>query len=287
MLQRLNDRLFPSQKKILAAYQHPFPRILQPWPLLCAPNEKGELETLFYGGDDGCELGHDLMLMCTRLREVGDHIESGPTRIRDLAPAQKKAFLSAARRRLKQTLTTGMDPTAVKNDPRWAIPDQSAPSNERLPPKLEEFIPKEYLPDVLLVHDPQGVTAGEERRPSDGDIRFEAGVPIRYKRMYPEPMTDGHTSNVAHLYLSASNVCGRGNHSFVYYAPLTLPEPLTARTPTRQVTVLAKMSFPESEHQELLSQEGLIYGTFPEWMMEDYCGYNVVDQIPVSVLGDS
>src|SRR5258708_15612624 len=61
MLQKLNDRLFPSQKKILATDPLHYPRILQPWPLLCAPNEKGELETLLLGGDEGCELGHDRM----------------------------------------------------------------------------------------------------------------------------------------------------------------------------------------------------------------------------------
>ncbi len=63
-----------------------------------------------------------------------------------------------------------------------------------------------------------------------------------------------------------------------------LPAPLTARTPTRLVTVLAKTSFPEFEHRDLLSQEGIIYDTFPQWMMEDYCGYNIVDPIPVSIL---
>ena len=282
MLQRLNDTLSPSQKKILAAYQPHYPRILQPWPLLCAPNEKGELETLLYGGDEGCELGHDPVFMFNRLRDVGDHFEAGPTRFHGFTPEQKKLALSAARRCLKQILTTGMDPTIVKNDPRWAIPDQSTPSNERLPPKLEEFIPTEYLPDVLLVHDPHDVTEGVIRYPMD---QLKTDVPIKYLRILPKPTTDAHTSNIAHLYLSPGNLCGHGNHSFVYHAPLTLPAPLTARTSTRQVTVLAKTSFPESKHRDLLNQEGLVYDTFPRWMMEDYCGYNVVDQIPVRILG--
>jgi len=285
MLQELGDSLSPSQKKkLLAADKYLFPRVLQPWPLLCVPNDKGELETLCLGGDEGCERGHEPRSMIHRVREVGDYLEVGLMRMRDYIPEQKQRLISVARINLKQSLTNGMSPETMKNDPRFHIPDQSDPCNERLPPKLEEFIPKEYLPDVLLVHDPHGVAEGEQGRPGYGTAPFEADVPIRYVRTRPEPTTDRHSSNFAHLYLSPSNLCGHGNHSFVYYAPLMLPAPLTARTPTRLVTVLAKTSFPEFEHRDLLSQEGIIYDTFPQWMMEDYCGYNIVDPIPVSIL---
>jgi hypothetical protein len=285
MLRKLDDSLFPSQKKLLAADRPRYPRVLLPWPLLCLPNDQGELETLCIGGDEGCDLEHEPEYMLHRVREVGDHLEAGPTRMRDFTREQRKLFISGARQDLKKALTKGMDPEAVKKDPRFHIPDQSLPSNERLPPKLEEFIPKEYLPDVLLVHDPYGVTDGEEKRPSDGNVRFEAAAPVRYTRTLPKPTTDGHTSNVAHLYLSPSSICGRGNHSFVYRAPLTLPAPLTARTATGKVTVLAKTAFYNREDRSLLRQEGITYDTFPQWMMEDYCGYNIVDQIPVSILG--
>ncbi len=121
----------------------------------------------------------------------------------DFTPEQK-------RMNLKQTLTNGMSPETMKNDPRFHIPDQSVPCNERLPPKLEEFIPKEYLPDVLLVHDPHGVADGKQGRSGYGNVRFEADVPIRYMRTRPEPTTDRHSSNFAHLYLSPSNLCGHG-----------------------------------------------------------------------------
>ena len=287
MIQKLNDSLSPSQKKLLASDERHFPRVLQPWPLLCVPNDKGELETLSLGGDEGCERGHDPRSMLHRVREVGDYLVTGPLRmrVRDFTPEQKQRLLSAARTNLKQTVTKGMSPETMKNDPRFHIPDQSVPYNERLPPKLEEFIPKEYLPNILLVHDPHSVTKGKHGDSSRYDVQFEADVPIRYTRARPKPMKDGHSSNSAHLYLSSSNLCGEGNHSFVYHAPMMLPAPLTARTPTRQVTVLAKTSFPESEHRDLLRQEGIIYDSFPQWMMEDYCGYNIVDQIPVSVVG--
>jgi hypothetical protein len=272
--------LFPPQKRILAADTPCYPRVLQPWPLLCVPNDKGELETLCIGGDDGCECGHDPAFTMLRARERPKYFDAGPTKMFDFSPPEKrKALVSMLRNNPEMTLTMHMGP---ENDPRFHIPDQSVPSNERLPPKLEEFIPKEYLPDVLLVHDPQGVAQGERKCSRDGYAQFKEDVPIRYSRVFPTPMTDGRASNVAHLYLSEGNLCGSGNHSFVYHAPLMLPAPLTARTPSRQVTVLAKISYPGLEHRDLLSQEGLVYDTFPQWMMEDYCGYNIVDQIPVS-----
>jgi hypothetical protein len=286
MLQNLDDSLSSSQKELLAADKRHFPRVLQPWPLLCIPDDKGELETLCLGGDEGCERGHDPASMLHRLRETGDYLEAGRLRMRisDFTPEQKQRLFSAARTNFKQTITMGMTPGIIKGDPRFHIPDQSVPSNQR-PPKLEEFIPKEYLPDVLLVHDPSSLADGRHPRCFSGvDLQSEAGEPIRYTRTRPAPMTDGHSSNVAHLYLSPRNLCGAGNHSYVYYAPLMLPAPLTARTPTRQVTVLAKISLPGSEHRDLLNQEGVIYDAFPQWMMQDYCGYNIVYGIRVSVL---
>ena len=269
MLQEWNECPSLSHKEELAEAEDLSPRVLQPWPLLCIPNEKGELETLCLGGDEGCERGHDPSSMLHRIREIGGYLEVGPH--------------ATARTHLKQTITKGIEPEILKDDPRSHIPDQSPPWTGPLPPKLEEFIPKEYLPDVLLVYDPCGVTDGVLE--DSGHVQFDECVPIRYTRAHPEPRTDGQLNNSAHLYLSSNNLCGNGNHSFVYHAPLVLPTPLTARTPIRQVTVLAKVSFPESEHRDLLNQEGVIYGAFPQWMMEDYCGYNTVDQIHVSVLG--
>jgi hypothetical protein len=83
MLQRLKDSLSPLQEKLFAADKHRFPRLLQPWPLLCDPNDLGELETLCLGGDEGCEHRHDTVYMLYRVREVGDHLDAGPTSLRD------------------------------------------------------------------------------------------------------------------------------------------------------------------------------------------------------------
>jgi len=285
MLQEWNESPSPSHKQALAAAKDRSPRVLQPWPLLCIPNDKGELETLCLGGDEGCERGHNPSSMLHRIREIGDYLELGPLRIpvSNFTPEQKQLLFSTARTNLKQTITKGIKPEILKDDPRFHIPDQSPPWTGPLPPKLEEFIPKEYLPDVLLVYDPCGVTDGVLE--DSGHVQFDECVPIRYTRAHPERKTDGHSSNSAHLYLSPDNLCGSGNHSFVYHGTMVLPAPLTARTPTRQVTVLAKISFPESEHRDLLNQEGIIYGTFPQWMMEDYCGYNIGYKILVGVLG--
>ena len=287
MIQQLNDSLPPSQQDLAPSdeYDHCSPRVLQPWPLLCIPNDKGVLETLSLGSDEGCERGHDPESVLHRLREVGnDYFEAGLARLRDMTLERTQLLDSAAQMNPKRTLTNVMSPEAIKDDPPFHIPDQSVPSNERLPPKLEEFIPKEYLPDVLLVHDPYGLAKGEHEGLRHCNLQFQADVPIRYTRARPEPTTDGHSSNSAHLSLSARNLCGRGNHSFVYSAPLMLSAPLTARTPSRQVSVLAKISFPESEHRDLLNHEGAIYDAFPQWTMQDYCGYNIADHIQVSLL---
>ena len=284
MAKILNDRLPPSQKTPVDEEEPLFPRVLQPWPLLCVPNDNGELETLSLGGDEGCQCGHYANSVKYLVRGVVDHLDFRPIRLGDFTPEQMQRLISAARMSLKQTLTYDMRPETIKNDPRFHIPDQSVPCNMRYPPKLEEFIPKEFLPDILLVHDPYGVAAGEGGVQVCSDVQLKADVPIRYVRARPKPMTDGDSSNLAHLYLSSNNLCGHGHHSFVYYAPLKLSAPLTARTPTRMVTVLAKTSFPESEHRELLNQEGDIYDAFPQWMMEDYCGYNIVTQEMVSIL---
>jgi hypothetical protein len=288
MLHYLRERLSPDQRDVLAEDRSHPPRVLQPWPLLCVPNPlaDGELETLCIGGDRGCQYPREPGSLPHQLASTPPTPTSGPLDGAGPAGPDDEEFW-ISRMELKQVLTWGMDPEDIEEDPRFHIPDQSVPSNERLPPKLEEFIPTECLPDILLVHDPYDLAAGTEGDRVDGCVQFEADVPIRYKRKHPGPITvtgGQQTSNVGHIYLSPSNLCGRGNHSFVYYAPLTLPEPLTARTCSGQVTVLAKLSFPGREHLDLLRQEGMIYNAFPKWMMEDYCGLNLMYGIRVSIL---
>ncbi|KAH9903248.1 hypothetical protein C8Q73DRAFT_633651 [Cubamyces lactineus] len=136
-------------------------------------------------------------------------------------------------------------------------------------PKLEEFIPEEYFPDELLVHDPENTTH-QPQTPTK---------PIRYLRCHPDIKRAANAeTRVAHLYLSKENRFGAGNHSYVYRAPLTLPAPLSAHSPTGQVTVAAKLAYSKCTARNLLRNEGEVYNSFPKWIQEEYCGYNIVPQ---------
>ncbi|KAI1792708.1 hypothetical protein LXA43DRAFT_1180799 [Ganoderma leucocontextum] len=165
-------------------------------------------------------------------------------------------------------------------------------------PKLEEFIPDEFFPDVLMVHDPDNTT--KSRKDDDSEPDSDKDKPIMYKRYYPNPdrkmgSAEGNAStapkekeNVAHLYMRKANRFGVGNHSHVYRAPLTLPPPLTAPAPTGQVTVAAKLAYGRCSAHHLLHNEARVYDTLAKDMQEDWCGYNVVPQcrypVPVGAI---
>ena len=85
-----------------------------------------------------------------------------------------------------------MDDPSFKKRRKWVESEQNlyAPetiSGTDLPPKLEEFIPKEFLPDVLLVYDPDGCTNGRQGLKEFGEpttpILEENRKPIRYRRI--------------------------------------------------------------------------------------------------------
>ncbi|KAJ7811684.1 hypothetical protein B0H14DRAFT_2378187, partial [Mycena olivaceomarginata] len=84
---------------------------------------------------------------------------------------------------------------------------------------------------------------------------------------------------IAHLNLSSAPSLGVGNHSVVFRAGLCLPRPLSARSPTGEVTVAAKTGFSGEEARRLLRNEGKIYGAFPKHLQEDWCGLNLVAPI--------
>ncbi|KAI0658078.1 hypothetical protein C8Q70DRAFT_1135933 [Cubamyces menziesii] len=167
-------------------------------------------------------------------------------------------------------------------------------------PKLEENIPEAFLPDILLVHDPEQTTRHTSGAPNE---------PVTYRRVVyrlpqsggvkpdenevPQSLTDytlptkgsDTEERVAHLHLRKTNQLGTGHHSSVYRAPLTLPPPLSAHSPTGQVTVAAKLAFPHCTAHALLHNEARTYNAFPEHAQLHYCGYNVVPpchyQVPV------
>ncbi|KAI0819896.1 hypothetical protein BC628DRAFT_1423422 [Trametes gibbosa] len=149
-------------------------------------------------------------------------------------------------------------------------------------PKLEEFIPEEFFPDVLMVHDPDNTT--NQRNFDKSQSR-----PIKYIRHRPEFERDDEGSSepcVAHLRLAESNRLGSGHHSYVYRAPLTLPSPLSAHSPTGQVTVAAKLAYSKCSAHNLLRNEARAYDAFPKHIQQEYCGYHIVPQsrFPVPVV---
>lgn len=143
--------------------------------------------------------------------------------------------------------------------------------------KLEEFIPKQFLPNVLIVHDPRGLSYGEN---GDGHSDRPERPPFVYRRHYPvfheedDECLNKHRE--AHLYLDRDGLLGVGHHSNVYRATLTLPDGLSARTPTGQVTVAAKTAFHYGEARSLLKNEGEIYNAMPRHLSEEWCGLIMV-----------
>jgi hypothetical protein len=156
--------------------------------------------------------------------------------------------------------------------------------------KLEEFIPKEFFPDALVVHDPRALSYGKH---GSGHTIRPYRAPWIYERLYPDfsknkskleqEWVDGHQEKAAHLNLDSSPLIGIGHHSNVYRAVITLPEGLSARTPTGQVTVVAKTAFPRSEARSLLRNEGKIYDKMPRHMSEEWCGLNMVPPLAAPV----
>ncbi|KAI0918510.1 hypothetical protein AcV5_002486 [Taiwanofungus camphoratus] len=158
-------------------------------------------------------------------------------------------------------------------------------------PKLEEIIPDEYFPDILMVHDPDELATGQHKAPSEGKSRQLDTPGIKYKRIFPHLNSDASSGTnegtqrsleatsdprVAHLYLSAKCRMGVGHHSLVYRAALTLPPPLTANSPSGQVAVAAKLAIPQSPARSMLKHEAYIYDKFPKHLMQDWSGYNLV-----------
>ncbi|KAI0080013.1 hypothetical protein K474DRAFT_1769692 [Panus rudis PR-1116 ss-1] len=162
-------------------------------------------------------------------------------------------------------------------------------------PTLTEKIPRDYLPNMLLVHDPTDLTLGREPsrygRDPDPVAHSTENKPFLYKRVYPPPTpTDLADNRKASLYLSKGNLLGTGHHSLVYASPLELPPPLTtyrsaypissvsSPSETRQgtVRVAAKLAHARSSARQMLHNEAEIYHSFPEHMSEEWCGYHVI-----------
>jgi hypothetical protein len=162
--------------------------------------------------------------------------------------------------------------------------------NADIAPKLEEFIPKEYFPEVLLVDDSRNLTVCNEYN-DNANIPLQI-APRIYRRVFPK--SDGSTEsdklfvtdpisscisiaadsnvNTAHLNLASATSLGVGSHSKVYRSSLRLPEALVST----EVTVAAKLAFHNEESRQMLFNEGKIYDAFPPHLMEDWTGFNLL-----------
>lgn len=163
-----------------------------------------------------------------------------------------------------------------------AIPLESPYSVEDIP-KLEEFLPIEYYPDYLHVHDPNSVTTASYRNYGYRKQGIENTATIVYKRVFPKLPRDPADSSasstptrVAQLHLAQTHRFGVGHHSLVHHAPLTLPEPLSAHSRNGRVVVAAKSAFNHESARHLLNREAKIYNAFPRHLSEDWCGFNLV-----------
>jgi hypothetical protein len=171
-------------------------------------------------------------------------------------------------------------------------------------PKLEEWIPEPYLPEVLVVYDPDGVTSYERDRPpmriykrkhhapastreskegdamkdekvlpcvasieSDPTSRFNASVPFNLEK-----------TPTAQLFLSGSRYIGSGHHSHVYRASLRLPAPLYARDSRHNVVSVAAKLCKQGE-ESLMNNEAKLYAGFKKHLAEEWCGFNKVDGV--------
>ncbi|TFY56896.1 hypothetical protein EVG20_g8752 [Dentipellis fragilis] len=158
-------------------------------------------------------------------------------------------------------------------------------------PKLEQFIPEAYFPDYILVHDPQDVCSGrapQYNMKTQGDTTKteDNAAPKRFKRVFPtdemlrerapsRKITDEDRPNVAHLYVNKHGVMGEGHHSMAYRASVRLPYPLSAHSPNKQVTVAMKVAMERQSARDMLKNEATVYNSFPRYLMEDWCGYNL------------
>ncbi|KAK7017626.1 hypothetical protein R3P38DRAFT_3559692 [Favolaschia claudopus] len=228
------------------------------------------------------------------------------------APNHPQAATEAEKERLtvgmnEDSQTGGVDNVSTQSsteDPVASVPTEKEGSKTAPlppPPKLEEFIPEDYFPDILYVNDPENKTAIASSYYSsrtNAKTPSVERVPRKYKRIpvsssspasshssspgVPKPETN---LRIAYLNLSCAPTLGTGNHSAVFRANLRLPQPLSARSSTGEVTVAAKTGYPGDQARELLSNEGKIYSGFPKHLQEDWCGYNLVAPIahPVPV----
>ncbi|KDQ10306.1 hypothetical protein BOTBODRAFT_36409, partial [Botryobasidium botryosum FD-172 SS1] len=153
-------------------------------------------------------------------------------------------------------------------------------------PKLEERIPLDELPHVLMVHGLEDIIEGSYPQPV---VRYLLSRPAldlaKHSRKAlsnpPEPIDE---TRVAHLYLSRDHPLGTGHSAAVWRAELELPGQGELGAGQR-FTVAAKIadgSFVADQH---LRNEARMYSLFPEHLSQEWAGFVVIPPVyyPVPV----
>ncbi|MCJ1381777.1 hypothetical protein MMC17_004888 [Xylographa soralifera] len=169
----------------------------------------------------------------------------------------------------------------------------------KLPPKLEEFIPNNFLPNILVVNDDDDCATGEQglrgTTPSIENRISEERSQHRYHRVLPATQHEGPSPErelrTGYVDLSRTSLCGTGSHSSVYRASFLPPPPLTTnfRSLKGYVTVIAKTAFPSRVHRAHLDNEAEVLTKLStkdhRHMQQEWCGFNLLPDMarPVPV----
>jgi hypothetical protein len=187
-------------------------------------------------------------------------------------------------------------------------------------PVLQEHIPYEHLPDILLVYDADGITTmiqqpsvsrnasssgaessadndHTEDQQADG-IPVPKAPPVRYRRVLPDLKEYDQALRdrqrvpvVASLVLRSEHLLGVGHHSMVHDGILQLPSPLTTQDGSGCVRVAAKTAFQDPRRpdaREMFMHEAKVHAKMPRNLQDDYTGfvktYPIREQVPVQAV---
>lgn len=157
-------------------------------------------------------------------------------------------------------------------------------------PKLQEIIPTKFFPEIIVVTDPGQFTTTPR----------SSKTVAQYIRLFPrlerdgcpgillDPQTKAFPSECvsllpsdlrrAYVDFTSASILGVGGHSTVYRPNIVLPDPLRAKTLSGEVAVAAKVAFNDPESRDQLQHEGNIYDRFPRHLMEDWSGFNYIEE---------
>jgi hypothetical protein len=177
-------------------------RIRRPWPLLKLPEEYSCEQDIGIQ-DEGSEIclnyyNPSFQQACKKLEidlpEAFECREAGRDSHKPVATASNSSSASD----LLSSDSSAHDPKGEQDANSQALwQDEYSPetiSENNLPPKLEEFIPDELFPDILLVYDPDGCALGDQGQNDENRDRNEKTStslsstntkPVRYKRVFP------------------------------------------------------------------------------------------------------